>query len=120
MSEIKWLQNWQECLWSNILQSATLHYILLLCAFFGEGPAPFFSVSYSLELGPAHCAFSVLRWLRSDFNVLLNAELGQGLFNAQGGQAGSSISIPTLPHDFAHNPQGLEQQGGKANEMQIE
>lgn len=65
-------------------------------------------MSYSLEWGSAPFFFGVLLWLGSDLNVLLNAELGQGLFNAQGRQAGSSICIPALPHDFAHNPQGLE------------
>lgn len=43
----------------------------------------------------------------SHFNVLLNAELGQGLFDAQGRQAGSSVGIPTLTHDFSHNPESL-------------
>lgn len=49
----------------------------------------------------------------SDFNVLLNAELRQGLFDAQCCQAGGSIRVPTLPHDFAHHPQSLEKQGRK-------
>lgn len=49
----------------------------------------------------------------SDFNVLLNTELRQGLFDAKCCQACGSIRVPTLPHNFAHHPQSLEKQGRK-------
>lgn len=105
-------KNWQECLWNNILQSATLHHILFLCAFFEEGPAP-------SSLCATVSRLSVLCRLGSDFNVLLDAELGQGLFDAQGRQPGSSVSIPTLPHNLAHNPQGLERQEDKSKDREL-
>lgn len=79
-----------------------------------EGRAPF-SHQPRLELDLSQCTPSVLCCLISDFNIFLNAELGQGLFDAQRCQAGSSISIPTLSHYFTHDPQGLEQQEEEVN-----
>lgn len=53
----------------------------------------------------------------SDLDVLLHAELRQGLFDAQGRQPGRSVGVPALPHDLPHDAQGLgtdqEQQSGR-------
>lgn len=76
--------------------------LLLRCAFVEE------ALSLSQCFPPSVAA---LGRPSSDFYVLLNAELGQGLFDAQCCQAGGSVGIPTLPHDFTHHPQSLEKQG---------
>lgn len=43
----------------------------------------------------------------SHLDVLLHAELRQGLLDAQGGESGSSVGVPALPHDLPHDAQGL-------------
>lgn len=45
----------------------------------------------------------------------MDGELGEGLFNAQGCEAGSSVCIPTLPHDFAYDSQSLKRAQSKSN-----
>lgn len=44
---------------------------------------------------------------RSHLDVLLHAELRQGLLDAQGGESGRSVGVPALPHDLPHDAQGL-------------
>lgn len=80
-----------------------------------EGWAHFLTVSYSLDLGPVPFSFSGFCLLTLHFYVLLNGELGEGLFNAQGCEAGGSVCIPTLPHDFAYDSQSLKQAQSKSN-----
>lgn len=38
------------------------------------------------------------------FNSLLLAELGQGLFDAQGRETGGSVGVPAFSHDLGHDP----------------
>ena len=48
-----------------------------------------------------------LSGVRLDFDVFLDAELGQGLFDAQGCEARRSVSVPALAHDLSHHTQRL-------------
>lgn len=77
---------------------------LLRCAFVEEALS---------DWQPSPPSAAALGRPSSDFNVLLDAELGQGLFDAQRRQAGGSVGVPALPHDFTHHPQSLEGQGRK-------
>lgn len=100
LSGIMWLPKCQECLRNIVLKSATPRFSYVVRS--SRKPFPFCSIS-SFRL-------SIRRSPSSDFNVLLDAELGQGLFDAKCCQAGGSVRVPTLPHDFAHYPQSLEEQ----------
>lgn len=44
----------------------------------------------------------------SHLDVLLHAELGQGLLDAQRGESGRSVGVPALPHDLPHHTQRLQ------------
>jgi len=44
---------------------------------------------------------------QSGFGVLLDAELRDGLLDAQGGEPRRAVGVPALPHDPAHHPQRL-------------
>lgn len=50
----------------------------------------------------------------SHLDVLLHAELRQGLLDAQGGEPGRSVGVPALPHDLPHHTQRLhtDREGG--------
>lgn len=50
--------------------------------------------------------------LGSHLDVLLHAELRQGLLDAQGGEPGRSVGVPALPHDLPHHTQRLHTEGG--------
>lgn len=52
----------------------------------------------------------------SNFDVLLDTQLGQGLLDAQGSEAGGSVGVPTLPHNLPHHTQGLGGWGGRERE----
>lgn len=47
----------------------------------------------------------------SHLDVLLHAELRQGLLDAQGGEPGRSVGVPALPHDLPHHTQRLHTEG---------
>lgn len=54
---------------------------------------------------------------RSHLDILLHAELGQGLLDAQGRKSGGSIGVPALPHDFPHHTQGLRGEKNKSKSI---
>lgn len=101
-----WLQKWQECLCNHIIKK--VRFSITFSYFVRSSRRPIPRLHSVLRTEGRLFSVVLSCWCSSDFNVLLNAQLGQGLFNAQRCQAGSAVGIPTLPHDFAHDPQGLE------------
>lgn len=51
----------------------------------------------------------------SHLDVLLHAELRQGLLDAQGGEPGRSVGVPALPHDLPHHTQRLHTERGRTH-----
>lgn len=64
-------------------------------------------VSHCLSSCIVTNVFFSLPEARLDFDVFLHAQLGQRLFDAQGGEARRPVGVPTLAHDLSHHAQRL-------------
>lgn len=51
-----------------------------------------------------------MTWLSSfGFAVFFDTELGNGLLNAKGSEAGRPVGVPALAHHSPHDPEGLQE-----------
>lgn len=106
-----WLQNWQ----GNFFFCFVCSQVFSVCFSYGAwsgcaspaGLGSFFRFFF-LSRFPLHLRFGKKTPRgRSHLDVLLHAELRQGLLDAQGGESGCSVGVPALPHDLPHDAQRL-------------